>query len=282
MFYKIIKGIVKKNFILESNMQFNFGQNWKEFSAKALSGEKIDEARKDFAALLELDISGKSFLDIGFGQGMSLLLATERSAETFGCDINPICKEVLQHNQLNYFSHLKSKEIPVVVGSILEDDVLTEIKSMSISGEFDIVHSWGVLHHTGDMTKAIENASSLVKENGILVLAIYNKHWSSKMWLFIKWFYCKSPKFLQQLLIFLFYPIIWLAKFLVTGKNPKKQQRGMDFFYNIIDWVGGYPYEYETIEATKIRMEQLGFDCLKTIPAEVPTGCNEFVFRKMI
>jgi len=262
-------------------MQFNFGQNWKEFSAHALTNEKMDAARNDFSELIEEDISGKTFLDIGFGQGMSLLLATERKAITFGCDINPICKEVLEHNKTNYFSHLRQNQIPVVVGSVLEKPVVEEIKKMIPNGKFDIVHSWGVLHHTGNMTLAIENAASLVKENGILVLALYNRHWTSSTWLFIKWFYCKSPVFLQKLMIGVFYPIIWLAKFLVTGKNPKKQQRGMDFFYNIIDWVGGYPYEYESIEETKKRMQHLGFECMKAITAEVPTGCNEFVFLRI-
>jgi 2-polyprenyl-6-hydroxyphenyl methylase/3-demethylubiquinone-9 3-methyltransferase len=263
-------------------MQFNFGQNWKEFSAHALSKEKIDAARKDFSDLLDVDINGKTFLDIGFGQGMSLLLATERNAKTFGCDINPICKEVLEHNKTNYFNHLTNTEIPVVVGSILDKPVVEEIKKMTPDGKFDIVHSWGVLHHTGNMTLAIENVVSLVKENGTLVLALYNRHWTSPIWLFIKWFYCKSPKFLQRLMIWFFYPIIWLAKFIVTGKSPKQQQRGMDFYYDIIDWVGGYPYEYETVEETKSRMNKLDFECVKAIPARVPTGCNEFVFKRIL
>ena len=262
-------------------MQFNFGQNWKEFSAHALTEEKMAAARIDFSNLLHEDLTSKTFLDIGFGQGMSLLLATESNAKTFGCDINPICKEVLEHNKSTYFKPLTEKQIPVVVGSILDKPVVEEIKKMTPDGKFDIVHSWGVLHHTGNMTLAIENAASLVKENGTLVLALYNRHWTSPTWLFIKWLYCKSPKFLQQLMIWLFYPIIWLAKFMVTGKNPKQQQRGMDFFYNIIDWVGGYPYEYETVEETKNRMKKMGFECLKAIQAEVPTGCNEFVFRRV-
>ncbi len=72
-------------------------------------------ARIDFSNLLNEDISGKTFLDIGFGQGMSLLLATERNAKTFGCDINPICKEVLEHNKATYFKPLTEKQIALEV-----------------------------------------------------------------------------------------------------------------------------------------------------------------------
>ena len=78
-----------------------------------------------------------------------------------------------------------------------------------------------------------------------------------------------------------FYPIIWLAKYLVTGENPKKMTRGMDFFYNVVDWVGGYPYEYASIKEIEELMSQFRFRTIKIIPSQVPTGCNEFVFVKM-
>ena len=78
-----------------------------------------------------------------------------------------------------------------------------------------------------------------------------------------------------------FYPIIWLAKLLVTKGNPKKQPRGMDFFYNVIDWIGGYPYEYSSIQRVNRFMSNIRFSNIKTIPAQVPTGCNEFVFNRI-
>ncbi len=261
-------------------MQFDFGQNWKEFSENALTDEKIHEARVALQDLLDEDLAGKTFLDIGFGQGMSLLLASERNAATYGCDINPKCKQVLDANKTRFFSHLVARDIPCVVGSILDESVVSRLQQLTPSGTFDIVHSWGVLHHTGDMTTAIKNAASLVRPGGTLVLALYNRHWTSSTWLAIKWLYCKSPALVQRLFIMLLYPVIWLAKFLVTGKNPMRQQRGMDFMYNVVDWVGGYPYEYESTDETNRRMSALGFILHKVIPAEVPTGCNEFVFHK--
>ena len=81
-------------------------------------------------------------------------------------------------------------------------------------------------------------------------------------------------------MIIFFYPGIWIAKLLVTGENPKKQSRGMDFWHDVVDWVGGYPYEYASILEIEDLLGGLGFRCIKKVPAQVPTGCNEFVFRK--
>jgi len=147
-------------------------------------------------------------------------------------------------------------------------------------GKFDIVHSWGVQHHTGDMHLALRNATSLVAEKGYFDTAIYNKHWSSRTWRIIKKLYCVSPSIIKLFMICTMYPLIFLAKFIVTGKNPFKQERGMDFFYNVVDWIGGYPYEYASIDELISFLNTLGFDCIYKKLATVPTGCNEFIFKR--
>ncbi|MCK4793431.1 MAG: class I SAM-dependent methyltransferase [Desulfobacteraceae bacterium] len=261
-------------------MQFDFGKNWARFSRNALNSEKVDQARSDFATLMQgVEIRGNSFLDIGFGQGLSLLIAAEIGASVVGCDINPKCREVLEQNK-QYFPDIAQEEIPVIIGSILDEGVVAELRKASPdqNGVNNIVHSWGVLHHTGDMRKAILNAASLVKPGGYLVLAIYNRHWTSLIWLFIKWFYNKSPALIRKSMIALLYPVIYLAKLAVTRNDPKKQKRGMDFYYNVVDWVGGYPYEYATTGEIEEMLARSGFRPIQMIPAQVPTGCNEFVF----
>jgi len=256
-------------------MQFDFGKNWDEFSSHALDGAKVAEAKEYFELLTEgIDLKGKSFLDIGFGQGLSLLIATEMGAITTGVDINPTCTEVLKRNA-GFYPDIDADRIKVITGSILEQNVIKKL-----DGGFNIVHSWGVLHHTGNMKQAIINAASLVKPEGYFIIAIYNTHWTSPIWRFIKWAFNKSPRWLQKTMIGIFYPVIWLAKLMVTRKNPQTQERGMDFFYDIIDWLGGYPYEYATVKEINIFMEGLKFKNIRTIPAEVPTGCNQFVFQK--
>jgi 2-polyprenyl-6-hydroxyphenyl methylase/3-demethylubiquinone-9 3-methyltransferase len=170
--------------------------------------------------------------------------------------------------------------IPLIIGSILEHSTVEKLLNHSENQSFNVVHSWGVLHHTGSMQKSIQNASSLVKERVFLVISIYNKHWTSPVWLFIKWLYNKLPSVLQKGMVYLFYPVIWLAKYLVTKGKPTQKTRGMDFFYDVVDWVGGYPYEYASKDEIIRLIEPLGFELVRFVPAQVPTGCNEFVFRK--
>lgn len=260
-------------------MQFDFGKNWINFSKKALTVDKLNSARQDFNRLFNLiDLKNKSFLDIGFGQGISILLAKESGAKVFGNDINPKCNVAIEHTANLMHTTM---DFPIIIGSILDNTTLQKISEVNFpDGKFDIVHSWGVLHHTGDMDQAIRNATSLVAEDGYFVTAIYNKHWSSKIWRIIKKTYCRSPLVLKAFMIYTMYPVIWFAKFIATGKNPFKQERGMDFFYNVVDWVGGYPYEYASIDELVSTLKASGFVCIYKKGAIVPTGCNEFIFKK--
>jgi 2-polyprenyl-6-hydroxyphenyl methylase/3-demethylubiquinone-9 3-methyltransferase len=261
-------------------MQFDFGKNWYRFSTHALDAARVAEAKEYFELLVDgIPLKGYTFIDIGFGQGLSLLTATEMGAHTTGVDINPTCTEVLRRNA-GFYPNLDIDTINVITGSILDPNILDQLKTSFNEGAYDVVHSWGVLHHTGNMRQAISNAASLAKLGGYFVIAIYNSHWTSPIWRSIKWFFNKSPIWTQKLMIALFYPVIWIAKLIVTGKNPLKQERGMNFFYDIIDWLGGYPYEYATIKEVNGFLEELKFKSIRTIPAEVPTGCNQFVFQK--
>ena len=151
---------------------------------------------------------------------------------------------------------------------------------MQNAGGFDVVHSWGVLHHTGAMNDAIRRAASLVRLKGHLIIAIYNTHWTSPIWYFIKCAFVTMPTLIQRIFIALLLPLIFIAKAVVMRQNPLKKERGMDFYHDALDWIGGYPYEYATVEEIKALLASLGFQLERTIPAVVPTGCNQFVFRR--
>lgn len=257
-------------------MRFNFGKNWQSFSKTALDDEKINQARNDFQDLFSgIELKDRSFLDIGFGQGLTLNLAQETGANVLGIDVDPDNMDALREISKKFPKH-KVPETRII--SILDDEFSDSKKSQN---KYDIVHSWGVLHHTGKMYEAIKNASDLVGKGGYFVISIYNKHWSSSAWKWIKWSYNISPAIVQNLLIRIFYLIIYFAKLIVTGKDPLNEQRGMDFLHNVVDWIGGYPYEYASRERITKFVNKLGFETLKINPAYVPTGCNEFVFRRI-
>ncbi|MEL7236943.1 MAG: class I SAM-dependent methyltransferase, partial [Chloroflexota bacterium] len=163
--------------------------------------------------------------------------------------------------------------------NVRQASILNE-SDLASTAPADVVYSWGVLHHTGAMWQAIETAASLVTDDGLFIIAIYNRHVTSPAWHIIKRIYNISPQFIKRLMYYVFYAVIFLAKFAVTGRNPLNKERGMEFSVDVVDWIGGYPYEYASIEEITGFVEKLGFETIQTIPAEVGTGCNEFTFRR--
>src|SRR5207245_1825329 len=130
------------------------GENWKSFSKSALTAERVGRARSDFRALMQgVPLEGRTFLDVGFGQGLALCLAHELGARPYANDINPKCVEALQ-STARFFSDIDARSIPTITGSILNEatlETLRQLPPVKEAGGFDIVHSWGVLHHTGAM-----------------------------------------------------------------------------------------------------------------------------------
>jgi len=257
----------------KKNIAFNFGDNWQKFSDNSLDNLKFEQASNSINQLIGYDkIKGSTFLDIGCGSGIFAIAASLAGAKkVVGIDIS---KQSILASTNNKKKLAEKNTIDFLHKSIFDDDIAK-------LGLFDIVYSWGVLHHTGKMWEAIDAASRLVDDNSLFVIAIYNKHWSSRTWNLIKKFYNAAPTLIQKLMIWIFYAVIAIAKLIVTRKNPfKKKKRGMNFYYDVIDWVGGYPYEYAEKDEIVQHMEKLGFKCIKFVPAQVPTGCNEFVLLK--
>lgn len=257
----------------EKNIAFNFGKNWQRFSESSLDNHKLEMALNSLEQLIgREEIKDSTFLDIGCGSGIFAIVASLVEAKkVIGIDIS---KESITASINNKKKFASQNAIDFFHKSVFDDDILQ-------MGKFDIVYSWGVLHHTGNMWKAINVASKLVAPNSLFVIAIYNKHWSSGTWKVIKWFYNVMPKFIRWFMIWFFYLIIVVAKLIVTHRNPFKKRRGMSFYYDVIDWVGGYPYEYASKEEIINYLEKTGFECIKFVKPAVPTGCNEFAFRRI-
>jgi len=252
---------------------FDFGSNWEAFSEQRIDAQRVAIAARSLQSLLERGtLNGLSFLDVGCGSGLFSIAAYRLGAsQVAGIDVNPRCIEVSERNRDRL---APGAPITFKTASALNPE------SLKALGVFELVYAWGSLHHTGSMWEAIRNVAAHVSPGGTLVLAIYNKHITSPVWKAIKSLYNHLPTFAQRLMILLFAGIIYAAKFVVTRQNPLKKERGMDFWYDVIDWVGGYPYEYATPEELEKFISARGFLLRRRVMAQVPTGCNEFVFIK--
>jgi len=262
-------------------ISFSFGKNWNDFVLLHLNQARIKEAGKSLRDFLELQtLEGMTFLDIGCGSGLFSLAAYKMgAAEIVSFDYDPFsvkCCEYLKDKEGNPANWTVSK------GSILDNVLLEKIK------QADIVYSWGVLHHTGDMWQAIRNAAGFVKPGGLFYIAIYNKvqgPFGSETWLALKRFYNRRSKAGKKIVESLFVSMI-ILKMLATLKNPiseirrYRKNRGMSFIIDIRDSLGGYPYEYASAdEIFNFCKKELGFT-LENIKTVNSLSLNEFLFRK--
>lgn len=251
---------------------FRFGENWASFS-HLIEEERVQQAMQSLVSLFGEDaLRGNSFLDIGCGSGLFSIAASRLGCSlVVGIDIDPLSVQVSRENAQRFAP--PGANITFQQASVLDE------QAMSALGLYDVVYAWGVLHHTGAMYDAIRSAARRVRPGGWLMIAIYNRHWSSGIWKVIKKAYNQLGKGGQKLLIWIFTPFILIAKWLVTFKNPFKVRRGMDFMHNVADWLGGYPYEYASIQEITSFLDSLGLNVLEVRPANTPIGCNEFICR---
>jgi 2-polyprenyl-6-hydroxyphenyl methylase/3-demethylubiquinone-9 3-methyltransferase len=253
---------------------FDFGANWQAFSAEHVDQGRLDEAVRSLQALLgRQDLRDTNVLDVGCGSGLFAIAAQSLGAErVVGIDINP---RSIASSQANLARLRPDAPISFRLVSALDGE------AMSGLGQFELVYAWGSLHHTGAMWQAIGTTSERVAPGGTLVLALYKRHVTSPAWTAIKWLYNRVPPLAQRAMIPPFAGLIYLAKLAVTRRNPLEKQRGMDFWYDVIDWVGGYPYEYASVAEVERFVRPLGFELVRVVPDPVPTGINEFVFRRV-
>lgn len=238
--------------------RFAFGENWKDFVDNYFDEDRLMAARTSLEEAFRLsDLNGKTFLDIGCGSGMYSYSAYQLGAErivSFDYDEDSVeCCTYLREEAGN------PDNWEVMQGDALDDEFMSDL------GKFDLVYSWGVLHHTGELFHGIENAMDAVAGGGKLYLAIYNKvterklqnlQFTSKDWERIKRFYQDAPKPVKRLFEVGFV-VGWVYLTLKRGQNPVKewraheQWRGQSMHVDRTDWLGGLPYEYATVDEVK-------------------------------
>lgn len=268
---------------IEAGERFAFGDNWASFLA-LVDEERIEAASAALREMLGVtDLVGRRFLDAGSGSGLSSLAAHRLGADVVSFDFDPASVACTAELRARYGG---DRPWDVLEGSVLDPAFLSTL------GQFDVVYSWGVLHHTGDMWSALGNVAPLVRPGGQLFVAIYNDQGSaSARWTALKKRYVAGSPATKRLLElgtqawFSSRGAAATAVRTVTGApRPPKQPRarGMDRRRDLVDWVGGYPFEVARPEEIFSFYRDRGFvlDRLRTCGGGL--GCNELVLSRPV
>jgi SAM-dependent methyltransferase len=276
---------------LREGRRFGFGRNWSRY-AESVDAEAVSEAERSLVALLEPSgltragrIDGLRFLDAGCGSGLFSLAALRLGARVVAFDFDP--RSVLTTRRLIAENAapaaLESGRFSLLHGSVLDEDFMTGL------GDFDVVYSWGVLHHTGAMWEACRRAAGAVRPDGALIVALY--HDAGRMsvaWWWVKRLSASLSGPLQTALAgLLLLPIELFALVrsllrrdpvgYVRRWSRYRSLRGMSRWHDHLDWVGGFPYEWATPDEVIAFHRELGFTHRLTVDA-IAWGCNEFTF----
>ena len=266
---------------------FAFGENWRDFS-QGLDDARLAGARSGIERLLgDRDVSGQTFLDVGCGSGLMSLAAYQMGAQVTAFDFDPESVATSVAVRDRYASRDAYR---VLQGSALDADFVAGL------GTFDIVYSWGVLHHTGDMWQAFDLVHKAVAPGGRLVLAIYNDQGlPSRVWKRVKKAYVEGGPVRQRTLVaayggwFAGKDVVVDAMALRHGLSRLREERrsragvrarGMDKHHDLVDWIGGYPFEVAKPEEVFRYFHDRGFALSELTTCRGDLGCNEYVFSR--
>ena len=263
------------------NMRFGFGRNWADFIDAHFSEERIQEAQDHLLRFLELpDLRGKTFLDIGCGSGLHSLAAIRAgAARVQSFDYDPDSVRTTQ--KLREFAG-NPDYWEVTQGSVLDREFVERLEPA------DIVYSWGVLHHTGQMWQAIENAARPLADDGVFYIALYTTDVyldpTPEYWMRVKREYNLAGPMRKRLMEWRHAWRVTILPDLRNGRNPFKSIReyavfrGMSYWTDVKDWLGGYPMEFAGIQETKdFCRDRLGLELLNICAGEANT---EYLLRK--
>lgn len=257
---------------IASGQRFKFGKNWASF-LRELNEARIKEAENSLKDMLKIhSLKGQSFIDVGCGSGLFSLAARRLGASVYSFDYDPESVACASYLKDKFFR--EDDNWTVAQGSALDVGYIRTL------GTYDIVYSWGVLHHTGAMWEALGNVAKLVRPNGLLFIAIYNDQgWISRYWHFIKRLNNQGV-FFKILVFMVHFPYFFVLVPLVqVVKGKFKLRRGMSRWHDVLDWLGGYPFEVSKPEEVFKFYRNIGFELAELSTCGGRHGCNQYIFK---
>lgn len=266
---------------------FPFGENWAAYANK-VSATEIAEAEKSLLRLLGGErLDSQRFLDIGSGSGLHSLAALRLGAqEVVAIDIDPISAATTRA--------LLERYAPTGAWRV-ENASVFEL-NLGAWGTFDAVYSWGVLHHTGDLLNALRSAAAMVSIGGRFVFALYRRTWLDWFWRREKRWYASASSETQRRARAVYVALLRFRLW-ATGRSFRRYvdeyrtKRGMDFYHDVHDWMGGWPYESIEPDEVDMLMRKLGFASVEIFAHKgrflgrslgvLGSGCSEYVYRRV-
>jgi 2-polyprenyl-6-hydroxyphenyl methylase/3-demethylubiquinone-9 3-methyltransferase len=259
-------------------ISFSFGENWRRYLAR-LTPERIEQAQQSLRdSFGQAEWQGRRFLDVGCGSGLFSLCAFQLGARpVHSIDVDPnsvACAAYLRHEHVE-----ASPDWSIELGSVLDRPFLETIEPA------DLVFSWGVLHHTGSLWQALENAFGLVRPGGLICVALYNHPRRERAQMGLKRLYNRLPRRLRPGLQ-LAYAGVACGVLLARGRNPvryireySKNSRGMSFWRDVADWLGGLPCEFASEGEVTDFATARGL-LVEKVLVRPPGGNNEYLLRR--
>ena len=264
---------------LHSGERFRFGRNWARF-LRVLNEERIASAERSLLEMLECaDLRGKSFLDAGCGSGLFSLAARRLGARVHSFDYDPESVACAMELRRRYF--------PDDPGWKIEEGSVLDVEYMRGLGKFDIVYSWGVLHHTGAMWDALGNVTLNLTPGGKLFISIYNDQGIvSERWRKVKAAYNRFSGPVKGLIILTVAGYRFLGALSRRASGFQKMgiatpQRGMSRWHDLIDWVGGYPFEVAKPEQIFDFYRARGLQLTRLVTVGGGHACNNYVLQRV-
>lgn len=256
--------------------RYDFGRNWSEL-AERFEEERVARAAADLSRLVG-DLEGRTFLDVGCGSGLHAVAALRLGARSVhAIDYDP---DSVATTQAVLTRFAADGDWRVERGDALAAGGLPP-------GPFDVVYSWGVLHHTGDVWRAIDNTASRVGPGGRLAVALYVRTKFCPAWTVEKRIYARHA-WLRPLVKYPFAGALLAARAVrnrdaISHVRDYRRTRGMEFLVDVDDWLGGYPYESVVAADLETAVEGLGLRLdasFNTAPGVglFGTGCGEWRF----